>query len=93
MYVRPLPFVFGMNLFAGNARSEATRWGVLASCTLNPAAASRALARLRAARSLSNFPTLEQAKILASQVEQSRYSSGSPETRARVLAWCARLLI
>src|SRR5579863_449811 len=41
--------------------------------------------RRRAARSLSNFPTLEQAQILASQVEQSRYSSGSPETRARAL--------
>ena len=53
----------------------------------------KALARLSAARSLSNFPTLEQAQILASQVEQSRYSSGSPETRARALAWCARLLI
>jgi len=38
----------------------------------------KALARLRAARSLGNFPTLEQAQILASQVEQSRYSSGSP---------------
>jgi hypothetical protein len=46
----------------------------------------KALARLLAARSLSNFPTLKQAQILASQVEQSRYSSGSPETRARALA-------
>src|SRR5271169_6073384 len=30
-----------MNLFAGTARSEASRWGVLAGCTVNPAAASR----------------------------------------------------
>src|ERR1700678_3363150 len=41
MYLRPSPLAFGMNLFAGNARSDASRWGVLAGCTVNPAAASR----------------------------------------------------
>src|SRR5271167_4746725 len=39
--LRPSPLAFGMSLFGGNARSEASRWGVLAGCTVNPAAASR----------------------------------------------------
>src|SRR5580692_5015532 len=62
MYVRRLPFVFGMNLFAGNARSDATRWGVLASCTVNPAAASRS------SLSLTRCPSVSQ-PLIATQTE------------------------
>jgi hypothetical protein len=52
----------------------------------------KALARIRCARYLVGFPAVEEAQTLATQVEQSRYSSGSAETRARALAWCARIL-
>src|SRR6266446_5289599 len=52
----------------------------------------KALARIRRARYLVGFPAAEEAQVLATQVEQSRYSSGSAETRARALAWCARIL-
>jgi hypothetical protein len=52
----------------------------------------KALARIRGARNLAGFPAVDEAQILATQVEQSLYSSGSTETRARALAWCARLL-
>jgi hypothetical protein len=52
----------------------------------------KALARIRGARNLAGFPAVDEAQILATQVEQSLYSSGSAETRARALAWCARLL-
>jgi hypothetical protein len=52
----------------------------------------KALARIRRARNLFGFPAVEAAQTLATQVEQSRYSSGSAEKRARALAWCARIL-
>ena len=52
----------------------------------------KALTRIRGARNLAGFPAADEAELLATQVEQSRYSSGSAETRARALAWCARLL-
>jgi hypothetical protein len=52
----------------------------------------KALARIRRARHLGGFPTSEEAQRLATQVERLRYSSGSAETRARALAWCARFL-
>jgi hypothetical protein len=52
----------------------------------------KALARIRGARNLAGFPASDEAQVLATQVEQSLYSSGSAETRARALAWCARLL-
>jgi hypothetical protein len=50
------------------------------------------LVRIRRARDLFGFPAVEEAQRLAVQVEQSKYSSGSSETRARALAWCARIL-
>jgi hypothetical protein len=52
----------------------------------------KALARIRRYRDLVGFSVAEEAQTLATQVEQSRYSSGSAETRARALAWCARIL-
>src|ERR1700679_861475 len=62
MYLRPSPWAFGMNLFAGNARSEASRWGVLAGCTVNPAAASRS------SLSLTRCPSGPQ-PLIAAQTE------------------------
>ncbi|MGB7541467.1 MAG: hypothetical protein WBM28_05560, partial [Burkholderiales bacterium] len=52
----------------------------------------KALTRIRQARYLVGFPAAEEAQTLATQVEQTRYSSGSVEKRARALAWCARIL-
>jgi hypothetical protein len=52
----------------------------------------KALSRIRRARYLVGFAVSEEAELLATQVGQSRYSSGSSEMRARALAWCARIL-
>jgi hypothetical protein len=51
-----------------------------------------ALARILHGRFLVGFATADETKILAKQVEQSRFSSGSALKRARALAWCARIL-
>lgn len=52
----------------------------------------KGLARIRRGRYLTGFLVADEAQTFARQVEQSRYSSGSPETRARALAWCAQIL-
>jgi TPR-GreAB-C-PIN type conflict system protein len=52
----------------------------------------KSLTRLRQSRYLAGFRTVDEAQALALQVERSRYSSGSAITRARALAWCARIL-
>ncbi|HXJ01397.1 MAG TPA: hypothetical protein VNH44_09240 [Micropepsaceae bacterium] len=51
-----------------------------------------ALQRVRRARYLIGFPTEREARSLATNVEQSKYSGGSGEVRAQALAWCARFL-
>lgn len=51
-----------------------------------------ALARLRQGRFLAGFRTQDEALVLATQVERSRFSGGSDQARALALAWCARLL-
>lgn len=50
------------------------------------------LKRLRQSRLLVGFDTSQAAIILAGRVERADYSGGSANTRARALAWCARLL-
>lgn len=48
--------------------------------------------RIRKARFLTGFPTKEAARALATQVDVAEFAGGSRETRARALAWSARLL-
>lgn len=52
----------------------------------------RALLRIRQGRLLQGFPTLDEAKSLANQIELSTLSGGSDIVRARALAWCSRFL-
>jgi hypothetical protein len=52
----------------------------------------RSLDRLIKARALNGFLVLDEAEALATQVEQSKFSSGSDHVRARALAWCARII-
>jgi hypothetical protein len=51
----------------------------------------KAIARIRRGRYLVGFPTRDEARALATQVERSKFSGGSDEVRARALAWCARI--
>ncbi|MGJ0531857.1 HTH domain-containing protein [Methylocystis sp.] len=48
--------------------------------------------RIRKARFLAGFPTKEAARVLAVRVDVAEFAGGSRETRARALAWSARLL-
>jgi len=48
--------------------------------------------RIRKARFLAGFVTKEAASVLATRVDAAEFAGGSSDTRARALAWCARLL-
>jgi hypothetical protein len=50
------------------------------------------LTHLRQCRLLAGFDATQEAQRFAAKVERSIYSGGSGQTRARALAWCARVL-
>lgn len=52
----------------------------------------KSLSKIRRARFLAGSPTAEDARRLATQVENRELSSGSLAVRAKALAWCSRLL-
>ena len=51
-----------------------------------------ALDKLRQARVLEEYPTLDEAKRLAETIDAQELAGGSKDTRARSLAWCARII-
>jgi len=48
--------------------------------------------KIRQGRYINSYPTRMKATELASRIEQAELAGGSSETRAKGLAWCARLL-
>lgn len=48
--------------------------------------------RIRVARNMVGYPTIDRAKALAAAVERKEFAGGSSEVRANALAFCARML-